>query len=127
MPTRKTPTWLAVTLIVSCVFILFLFTYNGTEPHGPTSSSPVYTNQKTDKMLTRDEFTRLIYLKTQEEVLKLVGKPIRTGGSNCLDSSPPECSSQWYYQNKSYDPITGKPDYFVQVNFVGNRVESINF
>ena len=128
IPAKKSPIWLIVILIFSCVIILFLFSYNRTRPNGRNNSSNNNdNNKKNEKILTRDEFTRLIYLKTQDEVLKLIGKPVSTGGSNCLNKSPSECSSQWYYENKSYDPITGKVDIWIQVIFENNQVEQIRF
>ena len=62
---------------------------------------------------TRIEFNDIVVGKTTEEVLKLVGKPGGTHGTNPEDST-------WYYHNICYDPITGRSDQNTIVEFRKN-------
>jgi outer membrane protein assembly factor BamE (lipoprotein component of BamABCDE complex) len=77
------------------------------------------TPRKRAGRFTREEFRKLLMGKTKDEVLATIGKPTSTGHSGSDEF--------WYYDNKCYDPISGKPDYFVPVQFRGNVVVDIDF
>jgi hypothetical protein len=54
---------------------------------------------------TRDEFERLVLDRTPEEVLTLLGPPVKILG---VENTRP-LSQSWYYANRTYDPVEG-PD-----------------
>jgi len=71
------------------------------------------------KRWTRDDFKGKVLGMTQDQVLRLLGKPDST--SEILDTKI------WYYPRITYDPISGKPDFQVQLTFVNGKVTFINF
>lgn len=105
----KTPTWLIVvlSLMISYIFLYYIYSFINT----PSTRS-------TPEILTRENFKSLIDMKTPDEVMRLVGPPDRTSGSN---------SENWIYRGKTYDPITGKTDYLIVVIFENGHVVNISF
>jgi hypothetical protein len=67
----------------------------------------------------RDEFGKLVQGKTQEEVLKAVGKPDRTQSAGDR--------VYWYYNKITKDPVKNKIDSRAQVLFQGGRVASVSY
>lgn len=61
------------------------------------------------KIYEREEFKAAVEGKSQDEVLKLLGKPDRTS-----DTGP---DSDWDYQELTYDKLTGKKDTSVRIVF----------
>jgi outer membrane protein assembly factor BamE (lipoprotein component of BamABCDE complex) len=72
-----------------------------------------------EKVYTREEFRKLIDGRTQDEVLKLIGKPRRTS-----EVGPYQ---YWHYDGVTRDVVTGKLDRNVQLVFEGGRVVRMNF
>ncbi|MBL8822883.1 MAG: DUF4339 domain-containing protein [Planctomycetia bacterium] len=68
---------------------------------------------------TREQFRQLIVGKSVEKVKTLLGKPSLT-----QDLSP---FVFWYYENITYDPVSGKRDFQVQLSIKHGMVESVNF
>jgi hypothetical protein len=82
---------------------------------------PGPVNGAMKKTYTRDEFKKLVIGKTMEEVKALLGAPDRTrdaaGGI-----------VRWHYNQRTIDPVNGKPDILAEVNFgLNGVVESVNF
>lgn len=61
------------------------------------------------KVYERDEFRAAVEGKTQDEVLKLLGKPDQTS-----DTGP---DSDWDYRERTYDRVSGKTDFSVRLVF----------
>ena len=59
--------------------------------------------------IPRPDFEALVINKTEEEVLKSVGKPLRTSESLT--------ALRWFYQNRTYDPQNNRTDIFALVSF----------
>jgi outer membrane protein assembly factor BamE (lipoprotein component of BamABCDE complex) len=71
------------------------------------------------KVYTRQEFSAKVIGKTSDEVIAAVGKPNST---QQFGRDP-----NWYYDYRTYDPITGKKDPMIQVVFVNGVVERVNY
>lgn len=67
----------------------------------------------------RNEFQSLVIGKTQDEILRNVGRPDRT--KTVL------WGEFWEYDRKTIDPISGKQDRLAEVYFVGGKVLSVDF
>lgn len=71
------------------------------------------------RVYLRDTFRHLVYMKSQEEVLKAVGKPDTTQETGGMVI--------WYYKGITKDPITEKIDYHVQLVFESGKVLRVNY
>jgi hypothetical protein len=103
-------------LLLGCLGYLFTArTAVAPAPPAATVAGPV------KKTYTREEFKKAVMGKTMEEVRALLGAPDKTrdaaGGV-----------VRWHYNQRTVDPVTGKPDIFAEVNFDKSGVaESVNF
>lgn len=70
--------------------------------------------------MTRDEFRAATLYKTQDEVIKTLGRPYST-------SEWSESQQDWTYDKRTYDPITNLIDHFVVVTFKDGRVTYVTF
>lgn len=73
------------------------------------------------KVYTREDFARLVDGKSEDEVLKLVGRPDKTQEPDRIGRS------FWYYNHITRDTISGKLDSSVQVVFQNGVVDTVNF
>lgn len=87
-----------------------------TTPTTPTEATPAKTEPK---IYTREEFTALLVGKTQDQVIKLVGKPNRTSASGER--------STWDYYDRTRDTIADKIDHIAFVWFRNGVVERVNY
>jgi hypothetical protein len=71
------------------------------------------------RVYTRQEFRDLVMGKTQSEVIAAVGKPDSTQDDGL--------GVNWYYYNRTTDPVAGKIDGSAQVVFKGGRVTAVNY
>lgn len=93
---RKMPTWLIVTSIIFGLAGLFVLKVRLV---GPT-------------YLSREQFKSMVIMKTPEEVIKAVGKPYHT-----TNYGNPEVEQIWWYEHRTYDPVTGKIDSSTRIYF----------
>lgn len=70
--------------------------------------------------IPRGEFREKIMGMTQQQVLAAFGKPDST-----QDFGPDDIN--WYYTDRTYDPVTNKTDSMTQVVFEGGKVVKVNF
>ena len=77
----------------------------------------VPTTQKAKTVYSRDEFRKLVIGKTQDEVIKAVGKPFKTHDdpSNVF----------WMYQGITFDPVSDNHDNFIFINFVDGKAVKV--
>ena len=71
------------------------------------------------KVFTRGQFENLVLNRTEEQVIKAVGKPDSTqsiGGG-----------TYWYYSRRTKDSVTGNTDLRAQVHFGPSLVKSVSF
>jgi hypothetical protein len=68
----------------------------------------------------RDEFRALVMHQTKAELLDLLGKPSDTQDVQGL-------GEYWYYDRKTFDPVTDKTDFRAQLTIQGGRVTGVNF
>ena len=66
----------------------------------------------------RDEFLNKIRGMTHQDLIKVVGKPVRSFGEN---------SEWWYYNNVTCHPVSGELDANVQVIFTDGRVSGVTY
>jgi outer membrane protein assembly factor BamE (lipoprotein component of BamABCDE complex) len=78
------------------------------------AAGPVEKEQA-QKTWPREEFRALLMGKTQEQVIRAVGRPGKTTDGVGGDT-------YWYYNHATVDPITGKTDPHVQVAFTSDGV-----
>ena len=72
------------------------------------------------KTYTRDEFRKLVIGKSPDEVIAAVGKPNSTQDYG-------KGSVNWYYDQRTTDPVTGNLDNTAQLIFENGRVASVNY
>ena len=72
----------------------------------------------TKRAYTRDEVKKLVGGKTEEEVLKLLGKPESTGESGGIKT--------WFYKSIAKDPTTDKIERRY-ISFDGGKVFDVSF
>ncbi|HEV3383796.1 MAG TPA: outer membrane protein assembly factor BamE [Gemmata sp.] len=84
------------------------------EPPGGKAPDP------TKKYYLREELRALLMDKTQEEVLKLLGKPSRTH-EGMFDEPT------WYYHELTLDPISEKVDYLAEIRFKDGKVVRVSY
>jgi hypothetical protein len=103
---------LGVMLTASAQFAYFLFGSGQTsDPQGDAAhAKPLYT---------REQFETLIMSKTEDEVLRAVGKPYTTSRGKDVQ--------YWHYANLTLDPLTKKRDSDAQVVFENGNVRAINY
>lgn len=66
----------------------------------------------------RDEFVQKIRGLTPQELIQLVGKPVRSFGEN---------NEWWYYNNLTCHPVSGELDSNIQVMFTDGRVSGVTY
>ena len=82
----------------------------GATSEGPAEPAPI----------PREDFKARVMGKTKDEVLEAIGKPSSTSETGRLSS--------WYYKNRTFDPLTNKPDRFIVVSFgADGKVRGVNF
>ena len=71
--------------------------------------------------MSRDEFRQRVMGMTAPGVIASVGRPTNTGGDGTG-------SDIWmYYSPPTFDPVTGKGDFSIDVHFRGGRVADVRF
>jgi hypothetical protein len=70
--------------------------------------------------IPRAKFRESVVGKTPDEVIAAAGKPDSTSESG-------RGTANWYYQERTVDPVTEKLDGRVQVVFEDGRVSQVNF
>lgn len=76
----------------------------------PNTTSPSPANNQVKKTYSRDEIDKLVRGKTQDDVMKLLGKPIETLANR-------DGTTSWIYREIVFDPIAQKHDYATFVYF----------
>jgi hypothetical protein len=76
----------------------------------PPRPRPVYSRQ---------EFSRRVLGKSEEEVIEAVGRPDET--------SEDDDARYWHFKKRTLDPLTQKKDTDVQVVIKGGKVADINY
>lgn len=119
------PAWAVVLIVVGGVGLLgcgglgvvLMATWTTARPPAATPSGPAVTAAA--KKYTRKEFETLVMGKTEDEVLAAVGKPSSTSNNGG--------ALRWYYSDMTIDPVTSKPDVYIQVCFERGKVNLINY
>ncbi len=106
--------WIGVVIVAALMAVTFGFmvlAVSATAKHEAATS--------TAGLVSRAEFSINVRDKTMDQVRALLGPPTYTqsGGAR----------SYWYYDRRTYDFETGKPDRSAQVAFEYLTVESVNF
>jgi hypothetical protein len=113
---------LVVLALIAGIVLLFVLGWSARVSSNPVSGpAAVTTSDGSSKAapITRDEFKAKVIGKTTAEVLEAVGKPDSTALS-----SP---GNYWYYQRKTFDPVTGKNDQTAAVTIEKDKAVSVNF
>lgn len=88
------------------------------QPPSTTEGQP--TKQSTTqaaKKYGRDELKKLLVGKTADEVIQLIGRPMKTTGD--------ATSGTWYYKSLTTDEVTGKEDYETYIHFTDAKVRNV--
>ena len=93
---------------------------NSNQVESSSSSNNNQPESKPKPKYNRDELRNLIIGKTQNQVIEIIRKPERT-------SDIATGHQLWYYNGISYDSVTDKVDYNVQVVFLNGRCILVNF
>jgi hypothetical protein len=104
--------FLGVMLTASAQFAYHLF---GSGQTGGPQGDEAHANH----VYTRQQFEALIMSKTEEDVLRAVGKPHTTSRGKDVQ--------YWHYANLTMDPLTKKRDSDAQVVFENGNVRAINY
>jgi hypothetical protein len=109
---RATPIFaaLSATLLAGC--------QDRPPPAGEVPGTLSSAGTATHTVYDRAKFRGLVLGRTPDEVTAAVGKPDRTVESGT--------AVFWYYEGRTVNPTTGKPDKKVQVVFQYGRVTEIN-
>lgn len=96
------------------------------ENDGQTVAPPPVTSQPPSSnpapaQYTRDQFSSLVIRKTKAQLLQAVGPPDDT------QSSSGSTTEYWYYDERTYDPITNKVDWSAQVIIERGIVQEVNY
>jgi hypothetical protein len=86
---------------------------------GASESAKHQAATSTEGLTERSTFYMEIIDKSSDEVKQKVGVPDSTQSYGLNEN--------WYYNRKTYDYNTGKPDYTAQVVFEYDRVKTVNF
>lgn len=81
-----------------------------------TSESPLPHHPR---VFARPEFSRLVLGKSEEEVIKAVGRPDET--------SEDDEARYWHFKKRTLDPLTQEKDAEVQVIIKDGKVANINY
>ena len=71
------------------------------------------------RVYSRAEFSRLVLGKSEEEVIKAVGRPDET--------SEDDDARYWHFKKRTLDPLTQEKDTDVQVVIKAGKVSEINY
>lgn len=71
------------------------------------------------RVFSREDFSRLVMGKSEEEVIHAVGRPDET--------SADDEARYWHFKNRTLDPLTQEKDTDVQVVIEGGKVTKINY
>lgn len=75
--------------------------------------------------MSRETFESVVIGKSEDEVIKSVGRPNSTKSGTWERSGIKW--SYWYYEGRTVDPISGKADYQATVTFENGRVTNVTF
>lgn len=112
-------TWLIVGGLVLGALLLVAFGLSITLSYQNSAPSP-FAQPEPRTPLSRDELKNLIIGKSPEELLRELGRPTNTRERLHGNQS-------WTYENISYDPISGKQDQIIFVDFEDGKVSRIHF
>lgn len=87
--------------------------------YASTSSAQAEDSPDLSKMITREKFNRMLVGKSSAEVIQLMGAPDAT--------TELVGDKTWSYEQRTYDPVTGKPDNMAMLTFSGDWVVSSSF
>ena len=88
---------------------------NDSSVHASSASSS--SNQSSH--YSRDDFRSLVANKTEQEVLKILGRPSQTQDVGSTKA--------WTYTGVTYDPVTQNADAMAMISFQNGRVDNVSF
>lgn len=99
--------------LLSVAFIACGFGSKGSAPNG--SGAPAVSETPAKKVYTREEFKALVVGKSQDEIMKLLGRPAKT-------SEYGDGTTGWKYEGITVDPISQKMDNTAYADFDRSKI-----
>lgn len=108
------PLWTGVVIVAVLMAVTFVFMVMAV-----TTTAKHEAATSTVRLMERSDFSSAIRGKRSDHVQEIVGRPSSTQVNGSRD--------YWYYDYKTYDAVSGKPDRTAQVVLEYGLVDQVNF